>query len=188
MGMKGRRQQRYPANMARLRGFTFVELIAVIVLTGILASFAVPRFMDRSSFDSVAFSDQTAALLRFAQKVAGAQNRNVFVSISATRVALCYDAACSAGNRVLAPGGANSRSTATMAACGDGTWACEAPPAQVRITPAAAFYFDPVGKPFAATDGASTTLSTFTAPLVLSVRAGTSVRTITVEMETGYVR
>lgn len=174
------------AAVHRARGFTLVELIAVLVLIGILSAVALGRFMERSPFDAVAFNDQATGLLRYAQKMAVAQNRNVFVRVNGGSVALCYSAGCEPGNRVLAPGGANTASEATRAACGDTTWACEAPPAQVRITPAVQFYFDPVGKPFAAADAPPAIVSTFT-PLTLTVSAGASVRTITVEMETGYV-
>ncbi len=168
------------------RGFTLVELIAVIVVVGILGAIGGARFLGRSAFDSVAYADQTAAMLRYGQKVAVAQNRNVHVRLNASGIALCYDAACTAGNRVQAPGGANSGSSATKSACADASWACEAPPEQVRVTPAASFYFDALGKPFASTDLAPTPVSTF-ATLALVVRASESVRTITVETETGYV-
>lgn len=169
------------------RGFTFVELIAVIVVTGILAAAAGSRLMDRAPFDSVAFHDQTMSLVRYAQKLAIAQNRSVYVRVNANGVALCYTSTCAVGDRVTAPGGANSNSAATKVACADARWACEAPPRGVTITPATAFYFDPVGKPFAVADTEPTTVSTF-ATQTISVRAGTSVRTATVEMETGYVR
>ena len=172
--------------MARQPGFTLVELIAVIVIVGILGVVAGGRFLGRSSFDSVAFADQTAAMLRYAQKVAIAQNRNVHVSVGATGIKLCYQPDCSVANRVLAPGGSNSASAATKQICNDGTWACEAPPEQVRIAPALNFYFDPLGKPFAATDISPTPVSTFNS-LAVVITASESVRTVNVEMETGYV-
>jgi MSHA pilin protein MshC len=107
--------------------------------------------------------------------------------VTAGGIALCYESACAAGNRVLAPGAGNSGSATTVTACAnDASWACEAPPAQVSVTPVASFYFDALGKPFAAADIAPTPVSTF-AKLDVEVRASESVRTITVEMETGYV-
>jgi len=72
----------------RARGFTLVELITVMVLIGIMAVVAVPRFFDRSAFDSRGFFDETKSLLRYAQKVAVAQRRTVCVALGGSGVAL----------------------------------------------------------------------------------------------------
>jgi MSHA pilin protein MshC len=172
--------------MASQPGFTLVELIAVIIIVGILGAFAASRFMGRASFDSIAYADQSVALLRYAQKVAIAQNRNVYARVQANGIALCYDISCIGGQRVRAAGGGNSDSAATRAACADTTWACEAPPSQVTITPLALFYFDALGKPFLETDGLSAAVSNFTTRTI-TVKADPSQRLITIEMETGYV-
>lgn len=67
----------------RTSGFTLVELIGVMVIVAILAVVALPRFFERSAFESRAFSDQTLAMLRYAQKAAIAQRRTVCVTYSA---------------------------------------------------------------------------------------------------------
>lgn len=182
---QGRRPYSSASN-ALQRGFTLVELVAVIIVMGILGAVGASNFFDRDTFDSRAFGDESAALMRYAQKLAIAQNRDVFVQLQANRIALCYRVACEAGDQVLAPGGTNNGSATTTAACNDATWACAAPPTGITLITATAFYFDPMGRPFRGTDLSPTPNSSFTT-LAVGVAGGAQLRTITVEAETGYV-
>lgn len=75
----------------RAKGFTLVELIMVIVVVGIISVVALPRFSDRSEFQARGFQDETKSLLRYAQKAAIAQRRNVCVALAATGVTLTID-------------------------------------------------------------------------------------------------
>ena len=152
-----------------------VELIIVMILIGILGAIGAARFFNRTGFDAAAFAEQSAARLRYAQKLAIAQNRPVYVRAGAQGLQLCYRNAdpCAAADRVGAPSGSNSGSAAA--------------PAGVSITlssaAAGSFYFNGLGRPYASLD---TSDGGFTG-LTLTVKGDDLTRTITIERETGYV-
>jgi MSHA pilin protein MshC len=173
-----------------------VELIVVMVLVGILGAIGAARFFNRTGFDAAAFAEQGAAMLRYAQKLAVAQRRDVFVQATPQGIMLCYSGAspCPAGQQVAPPAGANSGSSATRAFCSAGgsyvpSWHCEGVPggAAMTLSPstAGAFYFNGLGRPYLATDP-NTGDGTFTG-LTLTVTGDGLTRTIAVEQETGYV-
>lgn len=169
------------------RGFTMIELVAVIVVVGILAAFAVPRFVQNETFDARSFTDQNLSILRYAQKLAIAQNRPVFAVLSNSRIALCFTAACGTTDRVLAPAGTNSGAAATVSACGtDRTWFCEGRPANVSFSLPASpvLYFNALGRPFLASD--VDPVSGFTGMNIV-ISGGGNTRTVVIEAETGYV-
>ncbi|GAB1231824.1 hypothetical protein UT4_02900 [Ferrigenium sp. UT4] len=97
------RQQAGSCDIERLnktRGFTLVELITVMVIVGILAVAALPRFFDNNAFQSRGAADQVAAALRYGQKVAIAQHRTagVTVTITAAATSNCGTMLNAAGN------------------------------------------------------------------------------------------
>ena len=69
-------------------GFTLVELVVTMVLVGILAIAVIPRFADQSGFDARGFRDGMLSVLRYAQKSAVAQRRQVCVTFGAGSVTL----------------------------------------------------------------------------------------------------
>jgi MSHA pilin protein MshC len=171
-----------------------VELIVVMVLIGILGAIGAARFFNRTGFDAAAFAEQSAAMLRYAQKLAIAQNRPVYVQASTQGIKLCYTANNPCGNneRVAAPSGSNSGSTGTRAFCTGATayapaWDCEGVPPGASMTlsaaTAGAFYFNGLGRPYLSTDTGD---SSFTG-LSLTITGDDFTRTISVAQETGHV-
>lgn len=144
-------------------GFTMVELILVIVVAGILATVAAPRMMGRTGFDTRGFADQLAATVRFAQKLAVAQRRDVYVQLTANDATLCYLAAapCPAASQAPGPGGEKPYTVSA--------------PSGVAISPATTLYFDAGGRPVS-----------LTAQLDIQVN-GSGTHHVLVEQETGYV-
>lgn len=142
----------------QMRGFTLVELITTLVIAGVLAIYAAPRFMGSTIFQSRGFSDQVQASLRYAQKVAIAQNHTVCVNITGNTLALKLTkiSACDTNLQSLS-GGGNYLITA---------------PSNITVANAS-FTFDAIGRPSAVQN--------------ILISGGGITSTIIVEAETGYV-
>jgi MSHA pilin protein MshC len=155
---------RLQAPFERARGFTLVELILVVMLLGTLSFFAGARLSDRDQANARGFADQVASTLRFAQKAAIAQRRNVYVNIDTTnrRVRACLDAAATCAAPIAGPAGGSLDVTGA---------------AGITLTSGSAqFYFDALGRP------------SFNSSVTLTSAANGSTFTIVIETESGYVR
>jgi MSHA pilin protein MshC len=84
-----------------------VELVMTIVIVGILAGVAIPRFASRDAYDVSGFSEDVRAVLRFAQKTAIAQHRGVYVNLDAAgrKLTACYDSAYPCAAPLVDPSG-----------------------------------------------------------------------------------
>ncbi len=88
------------------RGYTLIELIVSIAIMAILAAIAVPLF-NQPQVDSTWFREQVKSAVRYAQRQAVAQRRQVFVVVGANNVQLCYaDVSCAAPVLQITTGGA----------------------------------------------------------------------------------
>jgi MSHA pilin protein MshC len=163
-------------------GFTLVELVMTMVIVGILAAVVAPRFFDANLFKSRGFADQVQATLRYAQKEAIAQHRNVCVAITASNISLTV------ANAV--PSLATSPCNTNLVSPSGQPSSCPFPPYQIctpspsitlTLLPAApaTFVFDALGKPF---DAAGVTPS---AQKTITISGAAN--QILVEPETGYV-
>jgi len=138
-------------------GFTLTELVVVIIVATILSAFAIARINTRE-FDNEGYANRAAAMMRYAQKLAISQRRDVRVVISANTLSLCYGSTTCSGGSVREPPSTNAFSYAA--------------PSGVTLT-GTTFWFDALGKPSA---GGTVTVSD-----------GTTPHTLTIEAETGYV-
>ena len=158
--------------MNRSAGFTLVELIMTMIIIGVLAAVAIPRFFDTDVFRARGFADEVQATLRYAQKVAIAQHRNVCVAITASDITL-----------TIAPTSGAAIDCDTNLALPTGENSITSPSATITMTLApaapATFIFDALGKPFDGIGTASTVQKSIT---VLG-----ATNSIYVEAETGYV-
>ena len=136
------------------------ELVAVMVIMGVLAAVALPKFSATAyGEDELRFYDQTFAALRYAQRAATAMQRNVCATFTSTQLTLTYGAAYggACNTNLVGPGG----ETAPYKVTAQGS---------TTYTSAITFSFDRVGRP--------------SAGQTITISGG---KQIVVESETGYV-
>ena len=151
-------------------GFTVAELVSVIVIMGILAAVALPRFSGLGpDYDRLTLYDQSLAPLRFAQKSAVTMQRTVCITFTGgTQLALTYSS-------VYTPPACD---TSLMQPAGSGTGGQYVVVAQggASYTAATSLSYDRVGVP--------TTLAVTGNGQTITISGG---RSIVIETGTGYV-
>ncbi len=157
------------------RGFTLVELITVIVILGVVASFALPRLTDRSAFQARGFEDEMLAALRYARSLAVASGCPVQVSIAGNGYILNQQQAGCAPGSCVADFTRAVLDPATLAPTYVGT-----APAGITLGGPASFVFDSRGE-------ASAALCSVPANVTLTL-GGNANRTITVFGSTGFAQ
>jgi len=149
------------------RGFSLVELIAVITVVGILAAVAGPKFIGSDVFETRGAQATLMSALRYAQKTAVAQRRVVYVVLNTGARSVCLGYTNNCSQAVIDP------STQT---------------AYSKVLPSAVSLsatqnplgFDALGRPVPNAGATMTVQNT--------IDASDSPRTITIEADTGYVR
>lgn len=152
----------------RHAGFTVVELIAVIVVLGIVSAMALPRLTDRSAFQARGFEDEVLAALRHARALAVASGCPVQVSIAGNGYTLNQQAGCTGGGFTQAV-----PDPATQSPIYGGT-----APVGITLAGPPSFVFTALGE---------ATVGGVAADVVLNF-AGNSTRSITVFGTTGFGR
>ncbi len=138
-----------------------------MVITGIVAAIAAPRFIGVDAFDARGSYGTLASALRYAQKTAIAQRRTVYAVINTSTRTVCLGYTSNCSSVVIDP--------ATQAAYS------KTLSNNVTITTSTTpIGFDGLGRPV------PNATATFT--IQNAVVPSESTRTITVEAETGYVR
>lgn len=131
----------------QVKGFSLIELTAVLVVLGIVVAMAAPRMDSGSAIRELSYADQLLADLRFAQQRAEADGCDIRISIASTSVTIRQRAAlCS---------GAFNRSVARLDAAGSTIG--ETPPDGVGMDASpAVFYFDSAGRALDSVGGTPT--------------------------------
>ncbi len=155
----------------RQQGFTLTELVAVLLILGVLAALLLPRFLEPSTFSSLGYVQASLSAVNYAQRLAMASGCDIRVQFDPGGYRLdrfnTTDCRAAAGASLV-----------PVPRPGSGDPFSEAPPDGTSVG-SVLFYYDPIGRPRSAGGGFGALL---TAPVTIAI-AG---KTLRVEAETGY--
>jgi MSHA pilin protein MshC len=120
----------------RARGYSMIELIVVIVILGVVAAIAGPRFFGTQTFSERGYADEIASAIRYSQKIAVGSGCNVRLSITLAGYSAMQQAASGNGCD------ASSASWTTPVLRSDGAPLSGSPPSDANVSGAATFVFN----------------------------------------------
>lgn len=132
------------------RGFTMVELIAVLLIVGVLAVVAMPRLNTTDNLRTSAWRDSVQAAALQARTLAVGHRRLVCLDVATGEVRL----------RMASANPATDCDTALPGPDGDARWAVDPQRLAITADPQATLYFQPDGR--VTRHGNGTTSRTFT--------------------------
>jgi MSHA pilin protein MshC len=156
--------------VTRQDGFTLVELVLVIVILGVIAVYAAPRF-NRDAFDAAAAADELTEAIRYTQEMAmthsgydedgdgNLDNYRITISASGYTVTL-----------VDSNSSSNVRNPVTKGASYTESWS------GISLSPTTTINFDSRGRPDLGADA------------TITLTAGGDTETVVVEQTTGFAR
>lgn len=71
-------------------GFTVIEIVMALVIVGVLAVAAGPKFFSTTAYDQRVYYDEVLNSVRYARKLAVATNSHIQVNLTSTSITLQY--------------------------------------------------------------------------------------------------
>jgi MSHA pilin protein MshC len=130
----------YRAHGARFEGYTLVELVVVITITGILSAYIAPRFWTQQTFSDRGYVDELAAALRSTQKAAVITGCAAQLTLSPSSYVATQQAAF--GNAC----DPNDKTWPTPLLSADGSAIQNTAPANTTASPIGTYRFDTQGR------------------------------------------